>query len=213
MPVDYDLANRILKQTLEGLAEVHDRNWTHRDIKPENILLTDDDEVRLADFGILKDPNAPRTEQGVNPGTPDWMAPEQRDGCEVSCSTDVYAFGLLAFRMISGQQWNASDHEELSQYADQGTAGLVLRCLKRNPSQRPAHAREVLEKWKEIEEKTQKKRRRPPIRGNALVRNVKSRIEREYGLPTGSVKLVYPRSTRAVRADVTISRVREKWGD
>ena len=206
-----DLANRILKQTLEGLAEVHDQGWTHRDIKPQNILLTNDDEVRLADFGIMKDPNVPRTEQGMNPGTPDWMAPEQRAGRLVSCSTDVYAFGLLAFRMISGQEWNDSNPVDLSQYTDTGTARLISQCLERRPSRRPAHARSVLQEWARIEEKVRKKQPRPPIRGDALVRNVKSRIENEYGLPSGSVKLVYPGSRRAVRADVTISKVREKW--
>lgn len=210
-PVEYELANRILKQTLKGLAKVHEKNWTHRDIKPQNILLTEENEVRLADFGIVKDPNAPRTEEGMNPGTPDWMAPEQFAGRAVSSSADVYAFGLVAFRMISGQQWDASDPVDLSQYTDRGTARLVLQCLEKRPSERPAHARDVLQEWTGIEEKVQKKQRRPPIRGDALVKNVKSRIEREYGLPPGSVKLVYPRNRRAVRADVKISKVREKW--
>ena len=155
-PVEYDLANRILKQTLEGLAEVHDRDWTHRDIKPQNILLTEEYDVRLADFGIMKDPNAPRTEIGVNPGTLEWMAPEQRDGCSVSITTDVYAFGLVAFRMISGQEWNDSNPVDLSQYTDKGTARLILKCLKTRPSQRPAHARLVLQEWVRIEEKVRK---------------------------------------------------------
>ena len=212
-PVEHELATRILKQTLQGLAEVHDRGWTHRDIKPGNILLTDDDEVRLADFGVMKDPDSPRTEKGAIVGTPGWMAPEQRAGREVSSRTDVYAFGLVACRLIAGDHWDASSPVDLSQYTDRGTAQLVLQCLKEKPSDRPEDARVVLQQWARIEELVQKKRRRPPIRGHALVRNVKSRIEREYGLPQGSVKLVYPGNTRAVRADVKISRVRLMWGE
>ena len=212
-PVEHELTTHILKQTLEGLAEVHSRGWTHRDIKPDNILLTEDYDVRLADFGVMKDPHAPRTEHGAIVGTPDWMAPEQRAGRTVSSRTDVYAFGLVACRMISGQQWDASRPVDLPQYTDRGTAQLVLQCLKKRPSDRPENASVVLQEWARIEKQVKKKQRRPPIRGDALVRNVKSRIEREYGLPQGSVKLVYPGKTRAVRKDVKISTVREKWGE
>ena len=210
-PVEQELASRILKQTLQGLAEVHDRGWTHRDIKPGNILLTDDDEVRLADFGLMKDPDAPRTENGAIAGTHGWMAPEQRAGCEVSSRTDVYAFGLVACRLIAGDHWDVTNPVDLVQYTDRGTAKLVLQCLEEEPSDRPESARVVLQQWARIEEQVQKKRRRSPIRGHAMVGNVRSRIEREYGLPQGSVKLVYPGNTRAVRADVKISRVRQMW--
>ena len=212
-PVDYGVAGSILKQKLSGLSEIHRRKWTHRDIKPENILLTPNDEVKLADFGLIKDPSLPRTNEGANPGTPGWMAPEQRDGGDVSSRTDVYAFGLVACRMISGKSWSDIDPIDLALFADRGTAHLFYSCLAERPSDRPKDAREVLRQWKRIEEQIQKKKPRPPIRNDALVGNVRTRMEREYGLPQGSVKLVYPGNTRAVRADVRISRVRQMWGE
>ena len=212
-PVDYGVAGSILKQTLSGLSEIHRRKWTHRDIKPENILLTPNDEVKLGDFGLIKDPASPRTTEGANPGTPGWMAPEQRDGDNVSSRTDVYAFGLVACRMISGDSWSDSDPIDLALFTDSGTARLVSSCLAERPSDRPKDAREVLRQWKRIEEQIRKRKPRPPIRNHALVGNVRARMEREYGLPQGSVKLVYPSNTRAVRADVRISRVRQMWGE
>ena len=156
-PVEHELAVRILKQTLEGLAEVHDRGWTHRDIKPQNILLTEDDEVRLADFGLIKDPDAPRTEEGANPGTPAWMAPEQRKGRAVSTETDIYAFGLVAFRMISGEQWTPQHPVDLSQFTDRGTARLVLQCLKQRPSARPRTLEQYW--WNGTRSKTKSRRK------------------------------------------------------
>ncbi len=206
-PVESELAIRILRQTLEGLTKVHDQGWTHRDIKPENILLTDDDEVRLADFGLIKDTDVSLTEKGAIMGTLKWMAPEQRKGLEVSERTDIYAFGLVAFRTISGEHYPCSS-SELSLFTDRRTARLVSSCLEERPSDRPEDAQAVLQDWNEIQGKI---RQRPRIRGDALVGNVRSRVEREYGLPEGSVKLVYPSSTRAVRANVKVSRVREKW--
>ena len=113
--------------------------------------------------------------------------------------------------MISGERWDASYPVDLREYVDRGTAELICRCLEEYPLNRPETARVVLQEWAKIEQKVQKKLRRRPIRGDARVKNVKSRIEREYGLPQGSVKLVYPGSTRAVRADVKISRVRQRW--
>ena len=208
-----ELASSILKQTLAGMSEIHRRTWTHRDIKPENILLTPNDEVKLADFGLMKDPAMPRTAEGANPGTLGWMAPEQRTGGEVSSRTDVYAFGLVACWMITGEQWHGTNFIDLRQFMDSGTARLVSSCLADRPSDRPRDAQAVLREWKRIEEQVRKRRPRPPVRGHARVGNVRARIEREYGLPQGSVKLVYPGKTRAVRANVKISRVREMWGE
>ena len=211
-PVEHDLARRLLKQTLQGMCAIHRRKWTHRDIKPDNILLTADDEVRLADFGVMKDPSLRRTVAGVNFGTPKWMAPEQRAGEEVSTAADVYAFGLVACRMISGQCWSGDQPVDLAQFTDRGTAGLLESCLADRPTARPHDAQAVLQKWESIERKVQGRRPRRQTRGDALVGNVRTRIEREYGLPSGSVKLFYPKSKQPVRADVRIARVRKMWG-
>ena len=211
-PVSADIANRILKQTLEGLAAVHHAGWIHRDIKPANILLTADEEVRLADFGLMRDPGSPLTTEGWVGGTPNWMAPEQMAG-KVSSQTDVYAFGLVACQMIAGPHWHVDGPVDLAQYTDAGTARLVAKCLEAEPSRRPKDADLVLKEWTRIEERLRRKRRRSRIRGHALVGNARARIEREYGLPRGSVRLVYPGKRRAVRADVKVSRVREMWGE
>ena len=139
--VDYELCVRILRQTLEGLQAIHDRQWTHRDVKPKNILLTEDDDVRLADFGIMKDPRLARTEVGKNPGTLGWTAPEQERGETVTPAADVYSFGLVASRMISGEDDARST--DLTRFTDRATADLIESCLAPSPDARPT-ARDVL---------------------------------------------------------------------
>jgi serine/threonine-protein kinase len=92
---------------LDAVAHAHNRLILHRDLKPSNILVTAGGEVKLLDFGIAKllDAAAPGelTQQVGNAFTPQYAAPEQLQGGEVSTATDVYALGVLLFRLLSGR--------------------------------------------------------------------------------------------------------------
>lgn len=107
-------ALEILRQIASGLEAAHRSNVVHRDLKPDNIVVLQDDDgqvrVKILDFGIAKmlDGNiddAAKTSAGVILGTPLYMAPEQASGssAEIGPATDIYALGVIAYRMISGQ--------------------------------------------------------------------------------------------------------------
>ncbi|HWL85126.1 MAG TPA: serine/threonine-protein kinase, partial [Polyangiaceae bacterium] len=96
---------RWLVQTAEALAHAHDQGIVHRDIKPENVLLTRGRIVKVADFGIAKalrsDGMHGHSTQGVV-GTPRYMAPEQLFGRPVDARADQFAWGLVAYELMTG---------------------------------------------------------------------------------------------------------------
>ena len=76
----------------------------HRDIKPSNILLTQDGDVRIVDFGIalVADSDISRLE-GIA-GSPSYMSPEQVQGLELDARSDLYSLGAVMYEMLSGQR-------------------------------------------------------------------------------------------------------------
>ena len=99
----------LLDQLLAGLTAVHAEGVVHRDIKPANILLeatgTSTPHVRLSDFGIaMRKGDARLTEANYVVGTPGYFAPEQLQGAEPDFPADLYAVGLVALYLLSGQK-------------------------------------------------------------------------------------------------------------
>ncbi len=94
-----DLATRLLRAT--GL--LHRRNIVHRDIKPENLLLGDDGELRLLDFGVAFCPGLSATNTEDLPGTPSYIAPEAFNGAEPDPQQDLYAVGVTLYYLLTGQ--------------------------------------------------------------------------------------------------------------
>ncbi len=113
----------ILRGVARALDAAHDKGIAHRDLKPENILLARDPEGRpfpkLLDFGIAKllGPDTDvlhKTGTGVPLGTPYCMSPEQCRGRDIDHRTDIYSFGILAYRMLTGKYpFDGSDYLEL----------------------------------------------------------------------------------------------------
>jgi serine/threonine protein kinase len=97
----------VLEGLLAGLAHAHARGVVHRDLKPENVLITGAGSVKIADFGIAKAYNQVwtaqyRTATGMAIGTPAYMAPEQAMGRGIGPWTDLYATGVIAYELLTG---------------------------------------------------------------------------------------------------------------
>ncbi|MDY7229212.1 protein kinase domain-containing protein [Hyalangium rubrum] len=100
----------ILTQACEALHAAHQRGIVHRDLKPDNIFLVQRAKgappfVKVLDFGIAKliDGAGPQTQAGIIVGTPEYMAPEQSRSQRLDGRADVYALGVIAYQLATGQ--------------------------------------------------------------------------------------------------------------
>lgn len=105
-PLAPNHAARLLDQIASALDYAHARGIIHRDLKPQNILLDDQGNAILTDFGIAKlieDESTKLTATGTAMGTPAYMSPEQWQGQALDSRTDIYSLGVILFEMLSGR--------------------------------------------------------------------------------------------------------------
>ncbi|HVT33562.1 MAG TPA: serine/threonine-protein kinase, partial [Rhodanobacteraceae bacterium] len=96
-------AIRIVRQLAQGLAAAHQRGVVHRDLKPANVLIGEDGEARITDFGVARSAGSTGiTVSGVIIGTPEYLSPEQARADPVDGRSDLYALGLILFEMLTG---------------------------------------------------------------------------------------------------------------
>lgn len=118
-------------QAAEGLAAAHARGTVHRDVKPGNILVTDDDHVKISDFGIARTHGeAQLTRSGVVMGTPAFFAPELAKGEEPTVAADVWALGASLYTAVEGRL----------PYPDQDNAIALLTRIASEPPPSPERA-------------------------------------------------------------------------
>ena len=95
---------RIGVQVAQALKHAHDRGIVHRDLKPANLLLTDDDQIKLTDFGIAKLYGGTHvTADGSVMGTADYMSPEQARGKQITSRCDLYSLGSVLYALLTGK--------------------------------------------------------------------------------------------------------------
>lgn len=151
-------AVRIATDVARGLGAAHRRGIVHRDVKPSNVLLTDDGLAKLLDFGIARSAGTDLTKTGDTLGTAAYMSPEQLRG-HVDPRTDLWALGVVLFEMLAGRRPFAADYEAALFYAivhepppslsalrpdaPPALAGVVERCLEKDPEERFQSAEEV----------------------------------------------------------------------
>jgi serine/threonine-protein kinase len=93
----------VLSPILSGLAVAHRAGLVHRDVKPENVLISDDGDVKIADFGLVRAlAEAKITSTSVILGTAAYLSPEQVASGDVGPRSDVYSVGILAYELLTG---------------------------------------------------------------------------------------------------------------
>lgn len=182
---------RIGIEVLEGLAALHAAGIVHRDVKPGNVLLGPDGGARIVDFGLarsLESDETRLTETDTALGTADYMAPEQALGHDVDARSDLYAFGVLLFELLTGRlPWRAEssfgsvlarlrakapDVRKLRPETPRWLAETVGRLLERKPENRFASAEETLRVLRRRSiglRAILARRRRPLLAGAAVV--------------------------------------------
>jgi hypothetical protein len=113
-PPPAEVGARWLRQALEGLLYAHRHSILHRDLKPHNLLLTEDGDVKISDFGLFKRSN-PRgsglINLGVVVGTPNYIAPERAQGRPADERSDIYSLGAAFFHVFTGRApFNSDSH-------------------------------------------------------------------------------------------------------
>ncbi len=104
--LSFEEALAILYQVISGVSYAHGRGVIHRDLKPANVLISKAGEVKLADFGTARimGMDTTLTQTGQVIGTPDYMSPEQIRGEQLDPSCDIYALGIMAYELVTGQR-------------------------------------------------------------------------------------------------------------
>ncbi|MCL9762340.1 PASTA domain-containing protein [Frankia sp. AiPa1] len=168
-PLPVTEAVEIIEPVFEALAFAHDTKIIHRDIKPENILLGDDGQVKVADFGLARPLGQPSQalSDGVVMGTVGYLAPEQVTDGTADTRSDVYAAGVMLFEMLTGQlPHSGATPMSMAYQSVHGDVpapstvvrgippeldALVLRATARDPDRRPSDGATLLDELLRIE--------------------------------------------------------------
>jgi non-specific serine/threonine protein kinase len=194
---------RIAEQVAEGLAAAHARGIVHRDLKPANVMLTEDGRAKILDFGLAK-PQGPTagddagataaatisaemTREGRILGTVSYMSPEQAEGKPVDSRSDVFSFGILLYRLASGElpfsgetsastlakilEAEARPLAEVREGLPPDLDRIVRRCLQKRPEQRYNDTRDLVAALRDLRSTGETdvaapigtERRRPPV--------------------------------------------------
>ena len=138
----------IARAVCEALEFAHQHGVVHRDIKPANVLIAEDGAVKVADFGVARvraETDETRlTFTGLALGTPDYMAPEQRQGGEVDGRADLFSLGVMLYEMLTGElprgAWQPPSHKSpTNAHLD----AVVEKAMQADPARRPRNATEL----------------------------------------------------------------------
>ena len=159
----------------DALAAAHDKGIVHRDLKPANIMITNENRVKVLDFGLAKDLSeigcddltlATHTQTGMVMGTPAYMSPEQVSCRPLDHRTDIFSLGVVLHEMATGQKpFRGNSSAELASailrddpapVADirpdlpSDLTRVIRRCLEKEPRHRVQTARDVANEFRDL---------------------------------------------------------------
>jgi TolB-like protein/Flp pilus assembly protein TadD len=130
-PLPFDKVIAITEQIGQGLSKAHQAGIIHRDIKPENILIDQDAQVKIVDFGLARMGGKTNLTRDVSTlGTLKYMSPEQFKNIEIDYRSDIWSFGVVLFEMLTAQTPFEADYEEELIYAVLNEPPKALSLLR-----------------------------------------------------------------------------------
>ena len=153
-PIPESEALPLALQLADGLTALHTQGIVHRDFKPSNVMVCQashgTSRIVINDFGLarameIESDLTAVSRTGQILGTPDYMAPEQLLGAQATPASDIYAFGLVLYQIVSGKRPPAA-HSPLRSIDSVSApwSATILQCLERDPGRRPASAAHVI---------------------------------------------------------------------
>jgi serine/threonine protein kinase len=129
---------RLFIKVCSAVGYLHRNLVVHRDLKPANILVTDEDEPKLLDFGIAKmlDLSASSTMTGTRMLTPDYASPEQVNGFQITTATDIYSLGAVLYKLLTGISPHRFQGDSMEAVTSAICAGRILPPSKLEPALR-----------------------------------------------------------------------------
>ncbi len=160
-PLSIAKTYQFFRQVANALQFAHQQGTIHRDMKPANIMLDTRENAYLGDFGLAKIVGVSmQTQSGFGPGTPDYMAPEQIEGKNLTAAIDIYAMGVILYRMLTNHLPYNSDSwittlkrkateppvppQEYNPELSWSLEDVILTALAREPADRFASMAEML---------------------------------------------------------------------
>jgi len=151
-PLCEEEAVSIFVQVLSALEAANKEEIIHRDIKPANIMITDENRVKVMDFGIAKLPSLSMTVTGMVLGTPYYMSPEQIAGKKVDIRSDIFSVGTVLYEVMTGEKPFVGESTATITYKimaldptppavinrnlSQPMADIIVKALAKNPDHR-----------------------------------------------------------------------------
>ena len=150
---------RLMEQACSALEFAHQRWIVHRDVKPANLMLTQDDQLKITDFGTAKILQMGATQTATVIGTPSYMSPEQIKGSAIDGRSDIFALGVILYELVTGEKPFPGDNvttviyrimneepippRQIDASIHPGLAAVIMQALAKDPAERFQSCRDL----------------------------------------------------------------------